>query len=52
MDPLRINFLTAQGRVSVFYDISSYLTDNFFDIVWGCRFPGNPPKINFLNGLT
>ena len=40
----------------VFYDISRYLTDKYFDIVWGCHppedFPNGPPKINFLNGST
>ena len=28
----------------VFYDIRRYLTDKYFDIVWGCHPPGNPPN--------
>ena len=32
----------AQARVSVFYDISKYLTDKYFDIVWGCHPPETP----------
>ena len=95
MDPPKINFFTAQLRVPVCYDISRYLTDKYFDIVWGCPPPGtsknqvfewlnlgcqfalisadiyqknilvkfggaipwgppqmDPPKINFLNGLS
>ena len=55
MDPLRINFLTAQGRVLVFYDISRDLTEKYFDIVWGnggATPSGIPQKIYFLNDLT
>ena len=42
-------------RVPVFYDISRYLTDKYFDIVWNATPPPgtpqmDPPKINFLNG--
>ena len=38
------------------FDISRYLTDKYFDIVWGATSPLgtphiDPPKINFLNGL-
>ena len=40
----------------MFYHISRYLTDKYFDIVWGCHHPGDPPNgppnINFLNGST
>ena len=32
------------ARVLVVFDISRYLTDKYFDIVWGCHLPGNPPK--------
>ena len=32
----------AQLRVPVFYDISRYLTDKYFEIVWGCH-PQGPP---------
>ena len=46
----------AQARVIVVFDISRYLTDKYFDIVWGCHPPKplqmDPPKINFLNGST
>ena len=28
----------------VFYDISRYLTDKYFDIVWGCHPPEDPPN--------
>ena len=28
----------------VLFDISSYLTDKYFDIVWGCHHPGDPFK--------
>ena len=38
----------------MFYDISRYLTDKYFDIVWGCHLLGDPPidppNINFFNG--
>ena len=40
----------------MFFDISRYLTDKYFDIVWGCHPPGTPPnvppKINFLISST
>ena len=53
MDPPKSIFSTAQLRVPVFYDISRYLTDKYFGVVWGCHQPGDPPngppKINFLN---
>ena len=28
----------------LFFDISRYSTDKYFDIVWGCHPPGDPPK--------
>ena len=40
----------------VFYDISRYSTDKYFDIVWGCHPPGDPPngppKMNCLKSST
>ena len=49
-------FWTAQLRVPVFYDISRYSTDKYFDIVWGCHPPGDPPngppKMNCLKSST
>ena len=42
--PQKSIFGTAQARVPVFYDISRYLTDKYFGIVWGCHAPGDPPK--------
>ena len=51
--PPKSIFSTAQARVPVCYDISRYLMDKFFDIVWGCHPPQmDPSKINFLNGST
>ena len=55
MESQKIIFSMAQARVPLFYDIRRYLTDKYFDIVWGCqslRGPPQmgPPKINFLNG--
>ena len=40
----KINFWTAQARELVLFDISSYLTDKYFDIVWGCQPPRGPPQ--------
>ena len=41
----------AQARVVLVFDISRYLTDKYFDIVWGATPWGppqmDPPKINF-----
>ena len=34
----------AQARVLLGFDISRYLTDNYFDLVWGCHPPGDPPN--------
>ena len=46
----------AQAKVPVFFFISRYIGDKYFDIVWGCQPPGDsrnrPPKIKFLNGLS
>ena len=36
----------AQVRMPVFYDISIYLTDKYFEVVWGCP-PGDPQKSIF-----
>ena len=57
MDPSRNQFFMAQLRVPICFDISRYLTDSYFDIVWGCHSPRgppqmDPPKIKFLNGST
>ena len=32
--------------------ISVDIKDKYFDIVWGCHPPREPPKNQFLNGLT
>ena len=37
----------AQLRVPVCFDISRYLTDKDFDIVWGCHPPGTPKNYFF-----
>ena len=54
--PKKSIFWTAQTRVLVVFDISRYLTDKYFDIVWGCHHPRDPPngplKLNFLNGSS
>ena len=51
----------AQLRVPVCYDISRYLTDKYFDIVWALWFGGattlgtpqmNPPKNQFFLRLN
>ena len=44
MDPQKSIFFTAQARVPVCFDISIYLTDKYFDIVWGCHPPRGPPN--------
>ena len=49
--PKKSIFLMAQARVLLFFAISRYFTDKYFDIVWGCHPPNGPPKIN-LNGST
>ena len=45
--PQKSIFWTAQARVLVFYDISRYLPDKHFDIVWGCHPLGTPQKSIF-----
>ena len=45
--PKKTIFLTAQARVLVLFDISRYLTDKYFEIVWGCH-PLGPPQIEPL----
>ena len=51
MDPPKINFLNSSTWVPVCFDISRFLTNKFFDMVWGCHPPrdppNRPPKINF-----
>ena len=42
--PQKSIFGMAQLRVPVFYDNSTYFTDKYFDIVWGCHPPADPPK--------
>ena len=44
-------FWTAQARVLVFFDISMYSTNKYFDIVWGLHPPGKPPKNQFFERL-
>ena len=41
--PQKSIFSTALARVPVCFDISRYLTDKCFDIVWGCLPPNGPP---------
>ena len=54
--PKKSIFLTAQARVLLFFDISRYLTDKYFDIVLGCPTPrgppNGPPKNQFLEWLN
>ena len=38
-------FLTAQTRVLVLFDIIRYVTEKYFDIVWGYRIPLETPKL-------
>ena len=47
----------AQLRVPVCFDVSRYLTDKYFDIVWGCQPPqgtppNEPPKNQFFEWLN
>ena len=42
--PKKSIFLTAQATVLLFFAISRYLTEKYFDIVWGCHPPGIPPN--------
>ena len=50
------NFEWLKQECYVFFEISRYLTDKYFDKVWRSHPPGSPPKdppkIKFLNGLT
>ena len=39
----------AQGRVLLFFDISRYLTDKYFDIVWECHPPRELPQMDSKN---
>ena len=41
MDPPKINFWGAYAKALVFFDISKYLEDNVFYIIWGT----NPTKL-------
>ena len=41
--PKKSIFWTAQARVPVFLDISRYLRDKYFDIIWGYHSPRRPP---------
>ena len=43
----------AQARVPVFFAISGYLTDKYFDVAWVYHTPIEdlPKKINFFNDL-
>ena len=42
MGPLKLIFLIAQARVTVFFDISRSLSDKCFDILWGTIAPRGP----------
>ena len=46
MDPPKRNFLNGLSEGASFFDIGRYLTDKYFDIVWGYHpSPGSPrPK--------
>ena len=54
--PPKLIFSMAQARVPVFYDIRRYLTDKYFDIVWGCHAPedsqNGPLKNEFFERLN
>ena len=56
MEPPKINFLMIQRMVPVFFDISRYLRNKYFDMVWGYHplgdLPKWIPKNEFFNGLT
>ena len=48
MGPKKSIFWTAQARELHFFAIRRYLTDKYFDIVWGCHPPpGDPQKSIF-----
>ena len=42
--PKKFIFCLAQTRLPVFFDINRYLTDTYFDILWGCHLPQRPPQ--------
>ena len=42
--PKKSMFWTAQARVLVCFDITRYLTDKYFDIIWRCHLPRDPPN--------
>ena len=44
MDPPRNQIFPAQLMEPLCFDISRDLTDKYFDIVWGCHPPGEPPN--------
>ena len=46
MDPPKSIFGMAQARVLLCFDISRYLTDKYFDIVWGCDPPLGTPQMD------
>ena len=48
MGPQKSIFLTAQARVLTFFDISIYLTEKYFDKVWGCHAPRVLPQMDPL----
>ena len=56
MDPPKINVSNSSTWVPVCFDISRYLTNKYFDIVWWCHPPGDPPneppKNQFLNSSS
>ena len=56
MAPQKIDFLNGSSQGATFFDISRYLTDKYFDIVWGChpsRTPQNrAPKNQFFEWLN
>ena len=55
MDIPNTNFLNGLISCATFFDISIYLREKYFDVVWGYHLPetprNNPPKHQFLNDL-
>ena len=45
--PIKNQFFESLNQGARFFDISRYLTDKYFEIVWGYQPSGDPPKINF-----
>ena len=41
----------AQARVPVFFAVSTYLRYEYFGMVWGIAYLGDPPKTNLFNDL-